>query len=353
MIWESAVARPLDVMRRELWRLGARTALGRACLRDRSLRLEVLFHAHVVVSLFLTAVAPMWLLLLGPLLLGVPHVASDLRYLVVRPPIRIRWRLLLLTPLAAMVVLRAGAWLGWPWSATVELGLGLGTAALLLCLTPLSAPRRALGLAVLAAIFIGLAPEAHLSLLAFAHLHNAVAVVLWLWLFAKDASVRQVLTAALSFGVAAALILSGALDPLWQAVPSLGGLTLEGMEAVMAPGLDAPVATRLVMLFAFAQSLHYAIWIRLVPQSLDPRPVPATFARSLARLGRDFGRGGLAVLAALAVGLPLLAVLWDADGARIAYLVAVVFHGWLEIALIAALAVGAAGSLARRLEDTP
>jgi hypothetical protein len=351
MIWESAIARPLDAVRRELWRLGARTALGRACLRDRGLRLEVLFHAHVATSLVLTLVAPMWLLILGPLLLGVPHVASDLRYLLIRPPVRIRWRGLIAIPLVVMVALRAGAWAGLPWSPDVELGLGLGTAALVLCLTPLSAPHRAAGLASLVVVFLALVPDAHLTLLVFAHLHNGIAVALWLWLFAKDAAWPRVAAAASSFALAAALILTGAFDALWGAVPPIGGLSLEGMEAVMAPGVDGPLATRLVMLFAFAQSLHYAIWIRLVPQSLDARPVPPTFARSFTRLGRDFGRGGLAILATLAVGLPVLALVWDADGARIAYLVAVVFHGWLEIALLAALFTGGAGSLARRIED--
>lgn len=41
---------------------------------------------HLAVALLLTGVAPLWLLLVGPLILGVPHIVADIRYLLLRDP---------------------------------------------------------------------------------------------------------------------------------------------------------------------------------------------------------------------------------------------------------------------------
>jgi hypothetical protein len=40
--------------------------------------------ASILTSLALAIVAPAWMLALGPLIFGVPHVASEVRYLVMR-----------------------------------------------------------------------------------------------------------------------------------------------------------------------------------------------------------------------------------------------------------------------------
>ena len=83
--WTLALA-PLDRARRALWRLGCLFSWSRASVADRSLRLSLVAAFHMLVSFTLTAVAPLWLLLLGPLLLGVPHILSDVRFLLLRPP---------------------------------------------------------------------------------------------------------------------------------------------------------------------------------------------------------------------------------------------------------------------------
>ena len=120
------VLRPLDEVRRWSWGLSAKTAFGRACLRDRGLRLTTLALGHIAVAAVLTVVAPVWLLLLGPIVLGVPHVASDIRYLLINPPLPLgrRGLVLLLGPLAAMTGLRVASALGAPYWAEAEVVLG-------------------------------------------------------------------------------------------------------------------------------------------------------------------------------------------------------------------------------------
>ena len=66
----------------------------------------------VAVALACTLAAPLSLLTLGPLCLGVPHLVADLRYLVVRQGLHRRPRLLLgVAPFLALAVLDPQ--LGW------------------------------------------------------------------------------------------------------------------------------------------------------------------------------------------------------------------------------------------------
>jgi hypothetical protein len=91
---------------------------------------------------------------------------------------------------------------------------------------------------------------------------------------------------------------------------------------------------RLVLAFAFAQSVHYSIWLRLIPDEDRDRPTPRTFAASFRALRTDFGAPLLvgAILAALAVaGWSVFALIH----ARTGYLRAALFHGYLEYAAVA------------------
>ncbi|MBV1861626.1 MAG: hypothetical protein KUG77_24620, partial [Nannocystaceae bacterium] len=99
-----------DTLRLRWFRLlgpvGARLA------RDRELRVCVVFSVVVVSALLGTLVAPLWLLVLGPLVWGVPHIAADLRYLVVRTGFGQR-RVLWVVGGVPLLLLGTGAQLIW------------------------------------------------------------------------------------------------------------------------------------------------------------------------------------------------------------------------------------------------
>ena len=80
------VLRAADAVRQQAWRLATRTAFGRRCARERQTRLAMLAIVHLSAALLLTGIAPLWLLLVGPLILGVPHIVADIRYLLLRAP---------------------------------------------------------------------------------------------------------------------------------------------------------------------------------------------------------------------------------------------------------------------------
>lgn len=337
-----AALRPLDALRRWSWLVSAKTAFGRACLRDRGLRLTTLALAHMLVAAALTLVAPVWLLLLGPLVLGVPHVASDVRYLLITPPLPLgrRGLVLILAPLLAMTGLRVVSALGGPWLGEVEVLLGaagmLGGVAIARA-SPAKKLLVALGVGAITALALG-AP--HDALLAMAHLHNLVAFGLWLWLFRGESTPAGLAVLALAYLAIVAFLLSGLFDPLLldHAIDgNVGAFGLEEMAWALAPGASFELSLRVVATYAFAQSVHYAVWLRLIPQRLDPRTAPPTFRRSLTRVRADFGRVGFALLVALGLAIPLAALAFPASDVRELYLLAAISHGWLELAIIAAL----------------
>jgi hypothetical protein len=320
---ESLLA-PADGARRRLLRaLGPRIGVLAA---NREARVCVMAIAVVLGALASTALIPLWMLALGPIVLGVPHIVSDVRYLVVRPGYHRRPALWLLAaaPLAVGAVTSRVTW-GF---------LGAVGALIAARTTP---RRRALGLAIAVPLsiitwrFVGW-PE-----LVFAHLHNFVGVALW-WVWRPRTTklhwIPLVLFAALSLA-----LLGGAADPVlrWSASAGPAGATTMARHiAALAPFAGPRFGLRLVLLYAFAQSVHYGVWLRLVPEEDRPRPAPRGFASSYAALRADFGWLPLVVFGALAVALAAWATR-DLAAARAGYLRFAVVHGQLELAAAALL----------------
>ncbi|HZS41320.1 MAG TPA: hypothetical protein VFF06_31035 [Polyangia bacterium] len=290
----------------------------------------------LLASLAATVLAPLWLLLLAPIVLGVPHVVADLRWLVLRPGVERRVLVAIAPPLAAMTALRvinlAG---GGSWPA-VEIALG-GAAiagAIAFSVERASTQRAAIALAAAALLIAaGLLAPRQIALW-LGHAHNLVAFGLLLaWWPAPS---RNRAAVALVFAACAALIALGALDPLSRAAGGFAapstGLDFAGLTATLAPGLAPTLALRLVLLFAFAQAVHYAVWLSLLPRAVAPR------APLLSSLRAELGTPGLLVAAALALAVPACGLFAPAR-TRALYLSLVLFHGWLELALIARLAV--------------
>src|SRR3954469_580283 len=74
---------PLNPLRASLLRAIAPRARSLVVARDR--RVAVVGACLIVTALVLTTLLPLWFLALGPLVWGVPHIVSDVRYLVARP----------------------------------------------------------------------------------------------------------------------------------------------------------------------------------------------------------------------------------------------------------------------------
>lgn len=314
---------------------GIRTIpVGERLWSDRGARGLTLALIAVAVALAATAVAPLALLVAAPLLLGVPHVAADLRHLVVRPPQPLPRTLVgaLAVPLVALIGLRLGVLFGAAAAPRVELAIGSGAVALAAgwgggragWLT-VAATAAALGLALV---------WPRQAALAFGHVHNLVAVAIWCaWV--GDRRVWMPVVAVL--GGAVALVAAGALDaPLVAAAPTAGH-TLQGFVTTLAPDLPGPWGLRAVAAYALLQAVHYGMWLVCIPAAGRVVDLPTAPTDRWASWRTDLGALGVV---AVVLGAVLLAVAgWvDPVTARSGYLSLVLFHGWLELAVGAHLA---------------
>ncbi len=312
---------PADALRARLYRLLAPWA--GPLFADRARRVAWIGAIQVMLAFLLTLGAPLWMLALGPILLGVPHLVSDARYLVVRPGLHRRTVLALLC--------------GAPLLAT---GLGAGPAVGLLAVLPaiLGARGSWTRKGPMLAVWVGLSALAlgfgTLFQLAFAHLHNVVAVALWWWAW-RDRHARAWAVPLLAAAGTVAL-LSGAAEPVLTALGSWTapwtGTSFTQQVKTLAPDAPPVLAPRLVLAFAFLQSMHYGIWLRLIPEDDRPRAAPRPWRATWRALVEDFGVAPLLIFVALALGIAAWAVV-DLTQARLGYLRLAVFHGYLELAV--------------------
>lgn len=313
-----AVLAPLDRVRWMLLKLLG--PLVKPLVRRRELRVLAAGCGVVVFSLAAVLISPFWLLALGPVVLGVPHLVADIRYLVLRPGLH-RRRILWLP--VGLPLLLAG-------TSNFNMTSGLAACAAMALLARGTWTRKGIALGTIAALTAAAWAAGDVAALIFAHLHNFIAVLLW-WCWRPRNGLRRQAVVPLLFLIASILLAAGWLEPwargfAWQ--PS--GLGPNYHLSFLAPGVAAPWALRLVLLFAFAQSVHYGVWLRLIPEDDRLQETPRTFRASARALQTDLGKPLLAGAAVMALGIAAWSV-FDLAAARENYLRMALFHGYLEL----------------------
>lgn len=310
----------LDTLRSDVLRVCGAPA--RLLLRDRAARVAVAAGLGVLLALTLTALSPLMLLAFGPLVLGVPHLLADLRYMIVRQGLARRRSLwLLVVPCLSMCLIQPR--LSWGTAAIA--------AAILAARAPVTTRLAALAVCALVAWTAQqIGPRADIL---FAHAHNLVALAIWTaW---ARGTKRQVLPGLVLYVAGSVLIFSGALEcvlpPGGALAPSPATVDARALVAALSPVKDPTWALRWLLFFAFSQSVHYAVWLRLIPDEARERAGIRPFAASYRALREELGRA--VVILSLLATLALLAFACvDLQGARAAYLRLALFHGPLEIA---------------------
>jgi hypothetical protein len=314
--------RPADWVRLRMFH--ALGSVGSRLAGDLDLRVAAVGCLGVAAAFLLASSVPMWMLALGPIVLGVPHVLADVRYLVVRRGYhRRKWLVVL-----AFAPLVAAAFGGGLLAGLIAAG------GALLCART-TAMRRVIGLTVVALLGSLVVQYGYYADVVFAHAHNFLAVLLW-WLWKP----RKLMHAGplLLFLVCSVALMLGWSEGILTATNGLfapaTGLDMYRLSFGLAPNLPLVWVGRLIVLFAFAQSIHYLVWLRLVPEEDRGRPTPRTFRASWQALVTDLGRP-LLVLAGLAA---LAVAVWatiDLAEAREGYLKMALFHADLELVALA------------------
>jgi hypothetical protein len=343
---------PLDRARTRLLVSALRIRVLRGLLLDKPRRIGALLVVHAGVAFVLAVFAPTVLLLVGPLLLGVPHLVSDVRYLVLRPLLSARTRAVLLGGSALILAVRGAQSLGFGRPEWPELALSLGMLVLatLTAARPGAGRRVALALGATALLAAVGAAWPQGFRLALSHLHNLAALALWALAFARQR--RSALTLGLGVIGLAGLLLA---TPLAWFGFQLGLREFMGLHALaaadtLAVGVhSAKLALGIVASFAFLQSVHYAVWLHAVPQEQTRGNATLTFRMSARKLRGELGAWGLAGVALLSLGLPAAALVASPLGVKNLYLSLSSFHAYLELAAGAVFFVG--GLRPRSLAD--
>ena len=281
----------------------------------------------VATSFAVAAWQPLVALWLGAALFGVPHVVAGIRQVAVRERLTRATRAIVALAVVVGIVELAGSGTRIADGA-VRAYVVLFAAAIAI---ELGARRTVARVAVVAAAALGLvAPK--LTLIALAHLHGLGAVV---WL-ARRARARGVIV--WPFVVAVALVFAGgalgAFDSLWAKTlwaPRSAAASI--VAEATSSTVDGVLFRRALFLYAFGQALHFAIWLRLVPELERPSKTPHSFRRALALFEADFGRWARPLLVVCVASLPL--ILLGGGVAREAYFALTYFHVGLEAASLA------------------
>lgn len=316
----SAMMRPLDALRRVV--LVALGPFGQRMVRDRELRVAIVAAMAIVVAAFFTAYAPFYLLLLGPVLLGVPHLIGDLRYMLVRPGFHRRW------PVWIAIALPGGF-------AIAGKGAWAGATSLALCALVARGPlwRRAV-VTLFAGVFaLCTVASRTVTEMVVAHAHNILAIVLWAMWRKRTTRAHWIPTAA--FFAVLIVMLTGAFEPMLKSMGAMlrvpDRVEIMSTLSTYAPYASQPWALRLTLMFIFAQSVHYAVWTRLVPEDDRGRDTPRTFGATLRALRADLGLVLFLAGGAVALGITVWST-WNLADARLSYLRLSTGHAYIELA---------------------
>ncbi len=346
-------ARVLDTCRAAILRRTLRVPLLRRVYLDRPLRLLALFGLVEAAGLLACVAVPVWQLVLGPLVYGVAHLASSLRYVhhgllpdLVRhqPDRRTVW-----VGVGGLV----GAYTAWKLARLFRLpvladsewqGAGMAEALFLVSATVLVAllyrvPARTWLPAVLIVgpVTVGLwsAPWSTIGLLAVAH--NFVGFLYW----QQQARTRRERSVALlCFAVLVGLtagVTFGGFDGLrapFDLPSGHYGVSIDALGRMLWRDATPELQRNLVSAFALGQTTHYFVWLKALPDQTHRHPVPTTYRQSVRLLGQDFGRP---LTLAILVAVPLATMLWLALGletGRKVYFAVAGFHGFLELAAL-------------------
>ena len=312
---------PVDALRSALLRPWG-TQL-RPLLLSRSRRVAWIGAFGICAAFAIACGFPLWSLALGPVLLGVPHVLADVRYLVIRAGLHRRVPLVVLAgiPLAVAAI-----------DPRVEVGLCAAVGSVLAARATWL--RKSLLLGTLSIALAAAWNHAFIAQLLLLHVHNAIAVGLW-WFWRKRSRAAWIIPLLAAAGTVA--IFLGAAEPVlgltggWSAAPSRSQSL--GIEVdTYAPLTDSLLSLRLLISFVFLQAVHYLVWLRLVPEDDRARPAPRSFAASWDALRADFGWVPLLFVSLAAVVIALWGAM-DLAAARDGYLRLAGFHGYLELAV--------------------
>ena len=314
----------------------------------RSLRVLILFLTAASFYFITSSFFPLWVLLLGPVLFGVPHLISSLRYSSLPFIEKARKKLLLLqfSLWALVFCYRIAADVFQQPVFLREYPLLFESLCLLVSfLFQVSLFRKisaklvfsSLAFSVLlVATFLYPIQTALTALIG----HNYLPLIAW-YKSCQDRADRTVFAvSAFIYLFLTVIIFSGGTDflyTLYTPVGTIGFLNWDYSEIVLpfvSGEFDYQFWFHVVVLYAFSQAIHYFIWMKAIPENYQKQQHPPSFQWTFNRLSSEFGSASVFLILILS-GLVFLGWFFlEFQTARLVYFSIASYHGFMEISAI-------------------
>ena len=349
----------LDHLRASFLRSTTSSLRLRSLFLSRSSRIAFLFALSFLMSLGTSVFFPLWVLIAGPVIYGIPHLFASLRYVPEtlgeankKSQHHLRnaagfgflaialYRVLAGTALSPTIAAKIQHFESVTVLNTVPIELpAVLLLVLLLCAGAISQHRVLLRGLLLTAGFTYLSFTLPLwTAGALILAHNFVAFVYWIRATREPASQRVAVVATLIFIAAHAAIFAGAFDGLYALHTPTAEVSWAELDyATIGRGI-APWSENYrlwfhsVVAYAFGQSMHYFVWLKAIPDQVNPSAVPTSFRQSLAKLKQEFGLPLYRITLGIVVAALMAWGLMHYTQARVLYFCAAAFHGYFEIA---------------------
>lgn len=339
----------LDLIRSKVLKQTMQIALFDRIFRSRFLRLTILGLFAAMFYFLLSAYVPLWILLIGPALWGVPHLISSLRYNTLLGSSITNgkklfyfqsalWFLVFVYRLSVDIFL-----IDLPLSQQPFLfeGLALILSFLFQVFLLGKISLRSVLYFLIFSLFLLITHdhpiEVALTLLIG---HNYVPLFTWfqscqqkkdLYVFLTVTTIYILLSFTLFFGLHESIYTY--FKPQ-MTLPLLNWNFMSIFEPYGADLVDRAFWFRIVSLYAFSQSIHYFIWLKAIPENYQQQQYPPSFRYSLQKLLSDFGATSLVFLLGLTVVGCGYWFFFEYQSARIIYFAIASYHGFMEISCL-------------------
>lgn len=335
-------AQAMDFMRARLLRGLLSFSWTRDIFNDRATRLFFWFLAAGTIEFFLAIYFPLWVLVLGPMILGLPHLLASLRYVAAttthlnKPQtsmIHLSFAVLIALGLTRYYLYKSEAPFHlWPEVIAIVITMLLLFRASKATLKFFTA-RSALILPFLALLIW----QPILTATVLVLCHNVIGFFYWIQASKTSKERNVALFATLTFLTVSILIALGVFDFLYIYYPAhtylaIAHMDMKSLGSSLAPWVYNPeLWARLVVVYAFGQSMHYFVWLKAIPDQNTAAQVPTSFRQSWRFLKKDFGIKfiGLTLLFLMIASLPWALMNWSE--ARVLYLSIATYHVYYEI----------------------
>lgn len=338
----------LDLFRARFLKISLKLPWLRALFLSRSNRILSLFSLTLLFYFSASVVFPIWVLLFAPIIWGVPHLMASLRYTSRSFNEQSKIHLLRFHFLMCAIVF------------AYRVAVDIYSMQILWSDHPLLLE----SCCIVASFFYQLYIYRTFSLrflISFLFFSVLIALTYWfpvevgltaifshhylpLYPWFKSCQTKKdrnvFFISALAYLGLSALILCGALNPVYDLVSSSGSIDFLNWDYVeiMRPFSNGQGSSQfwfnVVVLFAFSQSIHNFIWVKVIPENYQLQEYPPNFQWSFRKLNSDFGSVSLYML----IGVCLLSLLsWlvlEFQTARSLYFGLVSYHGFMEISAL-------------------